>query len=99
MIINVKIKFITVPIYQKYLDISTKLNDKKAMLNKIKLIEKVGKKLIGNICPTSEILIGFTKIPFREFVDYMDLNVIPYAHKMSLKPENEREEFLKAVLN
>jgi len=46
MIINVKIKFITVPIYQKYLDISTKLNDKKAMLNKIKLIEKVGKKLI-----------------------------------------------------
>lgn len=85
---------ITSALEQEFLYMQNKLETLGCNMN-----SKVGKKLIGNICPTSEILIGFTKIPFREFVDYMDLNVIPYAHKMSLKPENEREEFLKAVLN
>jgi len=60
---------------------------------------KMGKKLVGNLCPNSDVLIGFTRTPFQEFIDYIDIHVIPYAHKMSLKPLHEREEFLKAVLN
>lgn len=58
-----------------------------------------GQMLSGNLCPNSDVLIGFKRTPFKEFVSYMDNQVIPYAHKMSLKPEKEKEEFLKAVIN
>ncbi|PIN81503.1 hypothetical protein COV13_01000 [Candidatus Woesearchaeota archaeon CG10_big_fil_rev_8_21_14_0_10_32_9] len=89
-----KTKVVTTSLEQEFLYMQNKLETLGCNMK-----SKSGKKLAGTLCPNSDILIGFTRTPFQEFIDYMDLNVIPYAHKMSLKPTQEREEFLKAVLN
>ncbi len=83
----------TTTIEQEFLYMQKKLQSLGCNMN-----TKNGQTIDGNICSNSDILIGFTRIPFEEFENYMDNNVIPYAAKVMLLPKENRDSFLKEVL-